>query len=300
MLLEITASQVATQLVDGFIHGLIYVAIAVGLTIIFGMLRFVNFAHGAFYTLGAFVALAASSKFGFLAGIIAAPITVALLAIVFEFGLLRRFYTKDVTAQILLTFGIAIVVEEALRLHYGGTQHPLPAPDFLTAAWNLGPLAYPSYRLVLAIFIIVMLVAVWLFIERTNFGLIVRAGVRDRTMVELLGGDVRRASTVILALGAGLAGLIGAAASPIYSVSPDIGSQFLVISFVVVVVGGLGSFWGAVAGGLLIGEVESLTVLFNPAASEVIIYIVMAIVLLVRPSGLLGESEVIEGARVAN
>jgi branched-chain amino acid transport system permease protein len=140
-----------------------------------------------------------------------------------------------------------------------------------------------------------LVVAVWLFIERTDYGLIVRAGIRDRTMVQLLGGNVRLASTVIFALGAAIAGLVGAAASPIYSVDPNTGFTFLVPSFVVVVIGGLGSFWGAVVGGLLVGELQSLTTLVAPALSDVIIYVAMALVLLVRPSGLFGESEVIRG-----
>jgi branched-chain amino acid transport system permease protein len=147
----------------------------------------------------------------------------------------------------------------------------------------------------LAAGIILLVLAVWFFIERTDYGLIVRAGVRDRTMVQLLGGNVKQASTIIFALGAALAGLVGAAASPIYSVDPGTGFQFLVPSFVVVVIGGLGSFWGAVLGGLIVGELQSVTTLIFPAASDVVIYIAMALVLLVRPSGLLGESEVIRG-----
>ncbi|HZX68879.1 MAG TPA: branched-chain amino acid ABC transporter permease, partial [Candidatus Elarobacter sp.] len=142
--------------------------------------------------------------------------------------------------------------------------------------------------------VIVMLVLVWLFIERTNYGLIVRAGVRDRIMVQLLGGNIRRASTIVFALGGAIAGLVGAAATPIYGIDPGTGFAFLVPSFVVVVVGGLGSFWGAVLGGLLIGELQSLTNLAYAPASNVVIYLCMALVLLLRPQGLLGESEVIK------
>jgi branched-chain amino acid transport system permease protein len=152
---------------------------------------------------------------------------------------------------------------------------------------------YPAYRLLFAAGVIVMLVLVWLFMEKTDYGLIVRAGVRDRTMVQLLGGNIRQASTIVFALGAAIAGLVGAAASPIYSIAPGTGFAFLVPSFVVVVVGGLGSFWGAVLGGLLIGELQSLTTLAFAPAANVIIYLCMALVLLLRPQGLLGESEVI-------
>jgi branched-chain amino acid transport system permease protein len=259
------------------------------------MLRLVNFAHGAFYTVGAYVGLVVAERFGLLAGIVAAPLAVALLAVLLDRLLLRRFYDKDPTAQILVTFGIAIVIEETLRLIFTGTTLTYPVPAWVSAPLNLGFIQYPTYRVVFALAIVLLIVAVWAFIERTDYGLIVRAGVRDRTMVQLLGGNVQLASTVIFALGSGIAGLVGAAASPIYSVDPGKGFEFLVPSFVVVVIGGLGSFWGAVLGGLIVGELQSVTTLVLPPASGVIIYLAMALVLLVRPQGLLGESEVIRG-----
>ena len=284
-----------TQLLNGLILGLIYVAIAVGLTIVFGMLRLVNFAHGAFYSIGAYVGLVVATRYGLVTGLLVAPLVVAAFAVLLDRGLLRWFYDKEPTAQIMVTFGIAIVVEETLRLIFGGTTRRFPLPDALTGSINMGFVIYPSYRLALAAAIVLLILALWLFIERTNYGLIVRAGVRDRTMVQLLGGNVKLASTIIFALGGAVAGLVGAAASPIYSVNPETGFGFLIPSFVVVVVGGLGSFWGAVIGGILIGELQSLTTLVAPAASDVVIYIAMAIVLLLRPSGLMGESEVIKG-----
>ena len=279
---------------NGLVQGLIYVAIAVGLTIVFGTLRLVNFAHGAFYAIGAYVGLIVAQRYGILLGFIAAPIAVALFAVILDRFLLRYFYEKDPTAQILVTFGIALVVEETLRLIFGGTTQQFPAlPPALTAPVSLGIMQYPSYRLVFAIGVLVMVLLIWLFLQRTNYGLIVRAGIRDRVMVQLLGGNIRQASTIVFALGAAVAGLVGAAASPIYSVDPGTGFAFLVPSFVVVVVGGLGSFWGAVLGGLLIGEIGALTTLFFAPAANVVIYVCMALVLLLRPQGLLGESEVI-------
>ena len=282
-------------MLDGFIRGLVYVAIALGLTIVFGMLRLVNFAHGAFYAIGAYVGLVVAQQYGIVWGLVAAPIAVALFAVVFDRVLLRLFYDREPTAQILVTFGVAVVVEETLRLIFGGTTRTFAVPDALSGSLNLGFTQYPAYRLLFAVGIVAIVLLVWFFIERTDFGLIVRAGIRDRTMVQLLGGNVRLASTVIFALGAGIAGLVGAAASPIYSVDPNTGFSFLVPSFVVVVIGGLGSFWGAVVGGLIVGELQSLTTLVFPAASDVVIYIAMALVLIVRPSGLFGESEVIRG-----
>jgi branched-chain amino acid transport system permease protein len=280
-------------LLGGLVLGLIYVAIAVGLTIIFGTLRLVNFAHGAFYAIGAYVGLVVAERIGLIAGLVAAPIAVALFALVLDRVVLRPFYEKDPTAQLLLTFGIALVVEETLRLIFGATTLQYPLPEVLKGSATLGPIEYPAYRLLFAGGVIVLLLLVWLFIERTNYGLIVRAGIRDRVMVQLLGGNIRRASSIVFALGAAIAGLVGAAASPIYSVDPSTGFAFLVPSFVVVVVGGLGSFWGAVLGGLLIGELQSVTTLVYAPASQVIIYLCMALVLLFRPQGLLGESEVI-------
>jgi branched-chain amino acid transport system permease protein len=280
-------------LLNGLVLGLIYVAIAVGLTIVFGTLRLVNFAHGAFYAIGAYVGLVVAQQWGLVPALIAAPIAVALFAVVLDRVLLRPFYSKDATAQILVTFGIALIVEETLRLIFGSTTLQYPALPALATSFAAGPIVYPLYRLLFALGVIVMLVLVWLFLEKTDYGLIVRAGVRDRTMVQLLGGNIKAASTIVFALGAAIAGLVGAAASPIYSIAPGTGFAFLVPSFVVVVVGGLGSFWGAVLGGLLIGELQSVTTLVFPPAANVVIYLCMAVVLLLRPQGLLGESEVI-------
>jgi branched-chain amino acid transport system permease protein len=280
-------------LLNGLVLGLIYVAIAVGLTIVFGTLRLVNFAHGAFYAIGAYIGLVVAQQWGLGPALVAAPIAVALFAVILDRVLLRTFYNKDATSQILVTFGIALIVEETLRLIFGSTtlQYP-PLPAFSTS-FAMGPIVYPAYRLLFAFGVVVMLVLVWLFLEKTDYGLIVRAGVRDRTMVQLLGGNIKAASTIVFALGAAIAGLVGAAASPIYSIAPGTGFAFLVPSFVVVVVGGLGSFWGAVLGGLLIGELQSVTTLVFPPAANVVIYLCMAVVLLLRPQGLLGESEVI-------
>lgn len=280
-------------LLNGLVLGLIYVAIAVGLTIVFGTLRLVNFAHGAFYAIGAYVGLVVAQRIGLVAAFVAAPIAVALFAVLLDRLILRSFYEKEATSQLLVTFGIALVVEESLRLLFGGTTQSYPMPPALATSFSLGIIAYPAYRLLFAIGVIVMLLLVWLFIERTDYGLIVRAGIRDRVMVQLLGGNIRQASTIVFALGAGIAGLVGAAASPIYSVDPSTGFAFLVPSFVVVVVGGLGSFWGAVIGGLLIGELQSVTTLYFAPGANVVIYLCMALVLLLRPQGLLGESEVI-------
>jgi branched-chain amino acid transport system permease protein len=280
-------------LLGGLVLGLIYIAIAVGLTIIFGTLRLVNFAHGAFYAIGAYVGLVIAQHIGVVWAFVAAPIAVALFAVLLDRLVLRTFYDKAPTAQLLVTFGIALVVEETLRLIFGATTQQYAMPDALSGSVTLGPITYPAYRLLFAAGVVVMLVLVWLFVEKTNYGLIVRAGIRDRVMVQLLGGNIQQASSVVFALGAAIAGLVGAAATPIYSIDPATGFAFLVPSFVVVVVGGLGSFWGAVLGGILIGELQSLTNLVYAPASQVVIYLCMALVLLLRPQGLLGESEVI-------
>jgi branched-chain amino acid transport system permease protein len=280
-------------LLNGLVLGLIYVAIAVGLTIIFGTLRLVNFAHGAFYAIGAYAGLIVAQRFGMIWGFVAAPIVVALFAVLLDRLVLRFFYSKEPTSQLLLTFGIAVVVQESLRLIFGGTTQQFPVPPQLATSFALGAIQYPAYRLLFAAGVLVLITLVWLFLDRTDYGLIVRAGIRDRVMVQLLGGNIGRASTIVFALGAAIAGLVGAAASPIYSVDPNTGFEFLVPSFVVVVVGGLGSFWGAVLGGLLIGELQSVTTVVYAPAANVIIYLCMALVLVLRPQGLLGESEVI-------
>jgi branched-chain amino acid transport system permease protein len=280
-------------LLNGLVLGLIYVAIAVGLTIIFGTLRLVNFAHGAFYAIGAYAGLIVAQRLGLVWGFLAAPVAVALFAVLLDRLVLRFFYGREPTSQLLLTFGIAVVVQETLRLVFGGTTQQFPVPPQLAGSIALGTIQYPAYRLVFAAGVLLMLTLVWLFLVRTDYGLIVRAGIRDRIMVQLLGGNIERASTVVFALGAAIAGLVGAAASPIYSVDPNTGFEFLVPSFVVVVVGGLGSFWGAVLGGLFIGELQSITTVVYAPAANVIIYLCMALVLVLRPQGLLGEPEVI-------
>jgi branched-chain amino acid transport system permease protein len=285
--------SLSQALLNGLVLGLIYVAVAVGLTIVFGTLRLVNFAHGAFYAIGAYVALVVAEHAGLIVGFIVAPIAVAAFAVLLDRLVLRWFYAKEATSQLLITFGIALVVQETLRLVFGGTTRQMTIPDALSGPLTIGPIQYPAYRLLFAAGVVVMLVLIWLFLERTDFGLIVRAGTRDRTMVQLLGGNIGRASTVVFALGAATAGFVGAAASPIYSVDPNTGFEFLVPSFVVVVVGGLGSFWGAVLGGLLIGELQSITTIVFAPASNVVIYLCMALILILRPQGLLGESEVV-------
>ena len=286
---------VAIQLFDGAIRGLIYVAIALSLTIVYGMLRLVNFAHGAFYAIGAYVGLLVAARTGYFSALVVAFIALALIALFLDRAVLRLFYGKDPTSQILVTFGIALVIQEGLRLIFGGTTQTTVTPPALMHTVSLGFITYPSIRLFVAGAIVVMVLVIWWFLTGTNYGLIVRAGIRDRTMVALLGGNVEVASRVVLIVGAAIAGMVGALASPIFGVDPNTGFNFLVPSFVVVVVGGLGSFWGAVIAGILIGELQGLTTLVAPSASDVVIYLAMALVLLVRPQGLMGESEIIRG-----
>ncbi|MBV8423653.1 MAG: branched-chain amino acid ABC transporter permease [Candidatus Eremiobacteraeota bacterium] len=287
---------VAIQLFDGTIRGLIYVAIALSLTIIFGMLRLVNFAHGAFYSVGAYVAWLVAPKIGYFGAIPAALIVLAIIALGLDRIVLRYFYAKDPTSQILLTFGIALVIQETLRLIFGGTTQTTAIPAALTQTVPLGFISYPAIRLFVAVAIVVLVGVVWWILVGTNYGLIVRAGIRDRVMVALLGGNVTVASRVVLVVGAGIAGLVGALSSPIFGVDPNTGFTFLVPAFVVVVIGGLGSFWGAVIAGILIGILQGLTTLVMPSASDVVIYFAMALILLVRPQGLMGESELIRQA----
>ncbi|MBV8601404.1 MAG: branched-chain amino acid ABC transporter permease, partial [Candidatus Eremiobacteraeota bacterium] len=197
-------------------------------------------------------------------------------------------------SQILVTFGIALVIQEGLRLLFGGTTQTPLTPSALMQSVPLGFISYPAIRLFVAGAIVVLVLVVWWILVGTNYGLIVRAGIRDRTMVALLGGNVAVASRVVLVVGSGIAGLVGALASPIYGVDPNTGFNFLVPSFVVVVIGGLGSFWGAVIAGILVGILQGLTTLVVPSASDVVIYLAMALILLVRPQGLMGESELIK------
>ncbi|GAB3684152.1 branched-chain amino acid ABC transporter permease [Salinisphaera aquimarina] len=278
-----------SQLANGLVLGFLYVLIAVGLSIIFGMLGLVNFAHGAFFALGAYFAWTLEPYIGFVGALLVAPFLVAFVGMIAERVLLRPLYDKEPLLSLLLTFGLALFIEEAIRTIWGSIGHPFDAPAFLSGFVHYGPLFVTQYRLAVLAVTIVLLIAVWLFLEKTPFGRIIRAGSRDGEMASMLGINLKRVFMVVFGLGTALAGIAGVLAAPLWSVVPSMSEQAIMPAFVVVTIGGLGSLRGAIISGLLVGVSVAMSIQFFPAAASAVMYVLMVLVLLVRPRGLFGE-----------
>jgi len=260
-----------------------------GLTIIFGALGVVNFAHGAFYAAGAYAGYVAYARTGsFELAMASGAAVLLLLGVVVERGLIRLYYRRPKEDQILVTFGVGIVVVEAIRAIFGGIAQRVEVPHWGEGAVRFGLLLYPTYRIEVLGIVAAALVALYLVLYRTRLGLIVRAGIEDQLMVSILGINVTRTFLTVFGLGAMAAGFAGVINAPIVTVNPDMGADVLVQSFVVIVIGGVGSFWGAVVGGLIAGEILSLTAMVQPAYSQVMLFMAMALVLILRPQGLFG------------
>ncbi len=288
--MEVTPDLLALQLFTGVALGAIYVLLAVGLSLIFGMLTVVNFAHGAFYMLGAYAGLAAIEKTGsFWLALILAPLAVAAFGMLCERWLIRPLYGRGIDYPLLLTFGLAYMMVEAVRMSFGRAGLPVDTPELLQGATSLGFADFPTYRLFVIAVVALILLGLWLLIEKTSFGLIVRAGARDPVIVRVLGIDMSRVWLIVFGMGTGLAALAGVLSAPLQGVDPEMGTAVLTIAFVVTVVGGMGSLAGAIVAGLTIGVVESMVALFFPEAAKVSMFVIMALVLLVRPQGLFGR-----------
>ena len=287
----LTLQLLGLQLFTGVALGALYVLLAVGLSLIFGMLTVVNFAHGAFYMLGAYVGLwLLMHGVNFWLALLLAPLAVGALGLVVERILIRPLYGRGLDYPLLLTFGLSYIIVEGVRVWFGNTGYPVDTPDLLQGAVDIGVGYFPIYRLFVIAATAVILFALWLFLERTSFGLIVRAGARDPEIVRILGVDVGRVWLIVFGLGTALAALAGLLAAPLQGVIPEMGGPILAEAFVVTVVGGMGSLPGAVAAGLLVGVVVSMTSLFAPEMSRVALFALMAIVLLIRPQGFFGRA----------
>ncbi len=279
------------QLLNGIGIGMIYFLLSVGLTMIFGLMRFVNFAHGAFYLVAAYVAYSISLLTGsMLWALVVGPLASVVVALVSERLILRHTYQMPHEAQILVTFALALIIQETVILIFDPLAKNVPVPSMLSGIVFIGPFVYPAYRLVVVIAAAVIALALWLALERTRFGAILRAGSENTEMVSLLGINVHRVFMIAFALGGALAGLAGTLAAPLRGVEPFMGLEALGIAFVVVVVGGIGSFTGALLGGLLIGIVQSVMSSLWPEGARLMIYGAMALVLLARPAGLMGRA----------
>jgi branched-chain amino acid transport system permease protein len=288
---ELTASLLLSQLMTGIALGAVYALLALGLSLIFGMLTIVNFAHGAFFMVGAFLGvyfLGVTGSFWF--SLLLTPLAVGALGMVVEKVLVRPLYGRGIDYPLLLTFGLSYVMVEAMRVLFGIEGVPTSTPAALRGAVNLGFGFFPLYRLFLIGATAAVVLGLWLLIEKTRYGLIIRAGSRDPEIVKVLGVDVARVWLLVFGVGTAIAGLSGVLAAPTRAVNPEMGINVLAEAFVVTVVGGMGSLPGAVLAGLLVGVVFSITSLFAPAYAELSIFVLMALVLLIRPQGFFGKA----------
>ncbi|HTV36665.1 MAG TPA: branched-chain amino acid ABC transporter permease [Xanthobacteraceae bacterium] len=286
-----TLAQFLSQAFNGIALGALLALIASGLSIILGTLGVLNFAHGAMFMLGAYAAFVVLGHYdSFLLALALGALVLLVVGFATERGLIRFYYSRPKEDQILVTFGLGIMMVEAVRYIFGGLSQPVPLPSWGQGIVNFGFFFYPLYRVQVIGVVAVLLIAFYVLLYRTRIGLVVRAGIEDPLMVELLGTHVRRMFLAVFCIGAMAAGIAGVIYAPLAAVIPNMGEPFLVECFVVIVIGGLGSFPGAVVGGIVVGEILSLTTLFNPAYAQAAIYAAMTLVLLIRPRGLFGTA----------
>lgn len=279
------------QLLIGLINGSFYAMLSLGLAIIFGMLKVINFAHGAQYMLGAFVALLLLNYFGlnYWFALLLAPAIVGLMGAVIERTMLSRLYQLDPLYGLLFTFGLALTLEGSFRYLYGAAGQPYSVPASLAGGFNLGFMFLPAYRAWVVVVSLATCFGTWALIEKTKLGSYLRAATENPVLVQSFGINVPMLLTLTYGLGAGLAAFAGVLAAPIYQVSPLMGSNVIIVVFAVVVVGGMGSIMGAIVTGYALGIAEGLTKVFYPEASNIVIFVIMAVVLLLRPAGLFGR-----------
>ena len=277
------------QVLNGLMIGGYYLLIALGLSLIFSLGGIVNLAHGAFYALGAYGAVVLTQYVGFGGALVLSPVLVGLLGIAFERLLLRRFYQSDPILGLLLTFGLAMIAEQIIRMIWGSSPLAYSIPSALKGQIVLGDFIYSRYRLVMLLVVIGAMIGLWFLLNKTAFGRVVRAGTQRPDMVAVLGIRLNHYMTGAVVLGVSLAALAGVLLAPLAGVHPAMGAEIMTAAFVVVVIGGMGSFWGVVLAAVLVGVVRGITTFFYPPASEASMYVLMILVLLLRPRGLLGE-----------
>ena len=291
-LLGIAPQALFGQLLIGLINGSFYALLSLGLAVIFGMLNIINFAHGALYMMGAFAAWFLLQYFGlgYWVALILAPLLVGLFGIFLEKTMLKRLYRLDHLYGLLLTFGLALIIQGLFRNYFGSSGQPYVIPKELAGGINLGFMFLPLYRGWVIIASIIVCLATWYVIERTKLGTYLRAATENPTLVQAFGINVPRLVTLTYGFGVGLAGLAGVMAAPIYQVNPLMGADLIIVVFAVVVIGGMGSILGSIITGFGLGIAEGLTKVFYPEASNTVIFVIMAIVLMIKPAGLFGRT----------
>jgi len=279
------------QLLIGLINGSFYALLSLGLAVIFGLLNIINFTHGAQYMMGAFCAYLLLNKagLGYWPSLVIAPVVVGITGVVIERTMLKRLYNLDHLYGLLLTFGLALIIQGVFRNEYGTSGQPYAMPKELTGGHNLGFMFLPTYRAWVIVFSLFVCLATWFIIEKTKLGAYLRAATENPALVQAFGVNVPRMITLTYGFGVGLAALAGVMAGPIYQVSPQMGADLIIVVFAVVVIGGMGSIMGSIVTGFGLGIIEGLTKVFYPEASNTVIFVIMAIVLLVKPAGLFGR-----------
>ncbi len=290
-------SYLALQIFNGLVSGAYYALLSLGLAIIFGMMRIVNFAHGAMYMLGAFGAYLAAKYLGlpFWWALVLAPLAVGALGMLFERSLIRRLMPLDPLYNLLLTFGLALVIEDFMKLFFGTQGTPYAIPASLTGMVDFGIIGYPKYRLVVIAISALVCVVVWIAIEKTPLGAKIRAATENPSLTQAFGIDVSLLTTLVFGFGVALAALAGVLAAPTTNVTPLMGSDIIITTFAVVVIGGMGSIKGSILTGFIVGIVAALGAVLYPPIANTLIFLIMALILLVRPAGLFGAPET--GAR---
>ena len=281
------------QLLLGLVNGSFYAMLSLGLAVIFGLLGIVNFAHGALYMIGAYVAFVALDTFGlnYWFALVLAPLVVGALGVVIERTLLKHLYKIDPIYGLLLTFGLALIAEGLFREQFGVSGQSYPVPDLLQGSTNLGFMVLPNYRAWVVVASLTVCLGTWFLIERTRLGAYLRAGTENPALVQAFGINVPMMVMLTYAAGAGLAAVAGVLAAPVIQITPLMGSNLIIVVFAVVVIGGMGSILGSILTGLLLGIIEGLTKVFYPEASSIVVFVIMAIVLMIRPAGLFGKEK---------
>ncbi len=279
---------------NGVVLGLIFAVVALGFTLVLGVMQVINFAHGILFALGAYFAFSMQRYVGFWIALLLAPLLVGVVGLILERLVIHRTYGGNPLFGLLLTFGLATALEEVIRMVWGKTGFSVAAPKFAAGSLDLGFMIYSRYRLLLAILAILIILLVWLFLEKTPYGAIIKAGASDAEMVMALGKNLPRMRSFVFVVGSILAGVAGVIAAPIWSVRPTMGTAILMPAMIIVVLGGIGSFWGSILAGLIVGLSTSISVMFWARVSDIIPFVILTFVLLFRPRGLMGEKSVLE------
>ncbi len=285
---------IISQLFNGIILGLLYALIALGLTLILGVMEVINFVHAALFTFGAYLSLVLTGYIGFWPSLIIAPFIVGLIGILYETLTFRRVYGKDPLFGLLLAFGLVLASTEVIRMIWGPTGYALNPPRELVGSVNLGFMPYSKYRIFAGLLTLILIFLMWAFLEKTTYGMVIKAGVSDSEMIGALGKNLPKVRTLVYSIGSIFAGIAGVLLAPLQGVKPDMGMAIIMPAFVVIVVGGVGSFLGTIIGSLLVGLTVTIVVMVAPRISDLAMYVILAIIILKRPRGLMGEKSGLE------